>query len=166
MKKIVFAFLVSLLMLPTMASAETKVGVIDTNYIMTKTPEREAIQQTLSKEFKGRKGQLEREFKKLEEDRTNYMSNAKTMSATQRTTTERDLKKRSSDFKLKEEAYKEDFKRRTQEEMKKLGKKLQQAVDAVAKRGGYDLLVDRRAVPYIGPGVQDVSEQVLQELSK
>lgn len=166
MKKIVFALIISLLMLPAIASAETKVGVIDTNYIMAKTPERETVKQTLQKEFEGRKSQLEREFKKLEEDRTNYVNNAKTMSESQRTAKERDLKKRSSDFKLKEEAYTEDFKRRTQEEMKNLGSKLQQAVEAVAKRGSYDLLVDRRAVPYIGPGVQDVSEQVLQELSK
>ncbi|AOE50355.1 OmpH family outer membrane protein [Kangiella sediminilitoris] len=166
MKKIVFAFFVSLMMLPAMASAETKVGVIDTNYIMAKTPEREAIQETLTKEFDGRKNQLERELKKLEDDRTKYVNNAKTMSDSQRTTTERDLKKRSSDFKLKEEAYQEDFKRRSQEEMKKLGQKLQEAVTTVAKNGGFDMLVDRRAVPYIGPGVQDVSDQVLQELSK
>ncbi|AKE52528.1 OmpH family outer membrane protein [Kangiella geojedonensis] len=166
MKKLVFTFLVGLMMLPALASAEMKVAVIDTNYIMAKSPERDTVRQTLSKEFEGRKSQLEREFKKLEDDRTAYMNNAKTMSETQRTTTERDLKKRASDFKLKEDAYKEDFQRRTQQEMREVGKKLQDAVEKIAKQGGYDMLVDRRAVPYMGPKVTDVSDQVLQEMSK
>jgi len=166
LKKLVFTFLVGLMMLPALASAEMKVAVIDTNYIMANSPERDTVRQTLSKEFEGRKSQLEREFKKLEDDRTAYMNNAKTMSETQRTTTERDLKKRASDFKLKEDAYKEDFQRRTQQEMREVGKKLQDAVEKIAKQGGYDMLVDRRAVPYMGPKVTDVSDQVLQEMSK
>ena len=165
MKKLVFTFLISLMMLPALASAEMKVAVIDTNYIMAKSPERDTVRQTLSKEFEGRKSQLEREFKKLEDDRTAYMNNAKTMSESQRTTTERDLKKRASDFKLKEDAYKEDFQRRTQEEMRKVGQKLQVAVEKIAKQGGYDMLVDRRAVPYMGPKVTDVSDKVLENRS-
>lgn len=166
MKKLVIALFVSLSMLPALASAELKVAVIDTNYIMAKSPERELVRETLNKEFDGRKSQLERELKKLEDDRTEYVNNAKTMSESQRTKTERELKKRASDFKLKEEAYKEDFQRRSQEEMRKAGQNLQQAVEKVAKQGGYDMLLDRRAVPYMGPSVKDVSEQVLQELSK
>lgn len=166
MKKIVFALLVGLMMLPALASAEIKIAVVDTNYVMAKTPERDAIKQILLKEFEGRKSQLEREFKKLEEDRSNYVSNAQTMSETQRTKAERDLKKRSSNFKLKEEAYREDFKNRTQEEMRALGQKLQNAVTTVAKEGGYDVLLERRAAPYIGPKVKNVSDQVLQQLSK
>lgn len=166
MKKLVIALFVSLSMLPALVSAELKVAVIDTNYIMAKSPEREAVRETLNKEFDGRKSQLERELKKLEDDRTEYVNNAKTMSESQRTKTERELKKRASDFKLKEEAYKEDFQRRSQEEMRKAGQNLQQAVEKVAKQGGYDMLLDRRAVPYMGPSVKDVSEQVLQELAK
>ncbi|RDX36367.1 OmpH family outer membrane protein [Kangiella sp. HD9-110m-PIT-SAG07] len=166
MKKLVFTFLLSLTMLPALASAEMNVAVIDTNYIMAKSPERDAVNQTLRKEFEGRKSQLEREFKKLEDDRTAYINNAKTMSDSQRTKTERELKKRASDVKLKEDAFKEDFQRRTQEEMRKVGQKLQQAVEAIAKQAGYDILLDRRAVRYMGPKVKDVSEQVLQEMSK
>lgn len=166
MKKLVFTLLVGLMMLPAMASAEMKIAVIDTNYIMAKTPERDSVREELTKEFDGRKSQLEREWKKLEDDRTAFVNNAQTMSESQRTKTQRELKKRASDYKLKEDAYKEDFKRRTQEQMQELGKKLQTAVETIAKRGGYDLLVDRRAVPYMGPKIQDVSEQVIQELSK
>ncbi|GAA0199357.1 OmpH family outer membrane protein [Kangiella japonica] len=166
MKKLVIALFVSLSMLPALASAELKIAVIDTNYIMAKSPERETVKETLNKEFNGRKSQLEREFKKLEDDRTEYINNAKTMSESQRTKTERELKKRASDFKLKEDAYKEDFQRRSQEEMRKAGQNLQQAVEKIAKQGGYDMLLDRRAVPYMGASVKDVSEQVLQELSK
>lgn len=166
MKKLVIALFVSLSLLPALASAELKIAVIDTNYIMAKSPEREAIGEILKKEFDGRKGQLEREFKKLEDDRTEYVNNAKTMSESQRTKTERELKKRASDFKLKEEAYKEDFQRRSQEEMRKAGQNLQQAVEKIAKQGGYDMLVDRRAVAYMGASIKDVSEQVLQELAK
>ncbi|GAA4363773.1 OmpH family outer membrane protein [Kangiella marina] len=166
MKKLVFTFLLSALMIPALANAEMNIAVIDTNYIMAKSPERDTVKETLSKEFEGRKGQLEREFKKLEDDRTNYVNNAQTMSESQRTQAERDLKKRASDFKLKEDAYKEDFQRRTQEEMRKVGQKLQQAVEAVSKQGGYDMLIDRRAVPYMGAKVKDVSDQVLQQMTK
>lgn len=153
-------------MLPAFASAETNIAVIDTNYVMSKTPERESMNEQLAKEFDGRKSQLEREFKKLEDDRTNYVSNMKTMSESQRTKTERELKKRASDFKLKQDALKEDLERRRKEQMQELGNKLRAALDTVAKNGGYDVLIDRRAAPYIGPNIKDVSEQVLQELSK
>lgn len=153
-------------MLPALASAEMKVAVIDTTYVMANSPDRDSVKQTLTKEFEGRKSQLEREFKKLEDDRTAYINNMKTMSESQRTTKERELKKRASDFKLKEDAYKEDFQRRSQQEMKKVGERVQKAVEAVAQRGGYDMLVDRRVVPYMGPNVQDVSDQVIQEMSK
>lgn len=166
MKKLVIALFVSLSMLPALASAELKIAVIDSSYIMAKSPEREEIGEILKKEFDGRKGQIEREFKKLEDDRAEYINNAKTMSESQRTKKERELKKRASDFKLKEEAYKEDFQRRSQEEMRKAGQNLKQAVEKVAKQGGYDMLLDRRVVPYMGAAVKDVSEQVLQELSK
>ena len=166
MKKLVVTFLLGLLLLPAIASAELNIAVIDRTYIMTKAPSGEAMMQKLSKEFEGRKSQLEREFKKLEEDRATYVNNMKTMSESQRTKTERELKKRASDFKLKEEAFKEDFKNRREDEAQILGQKLADAVQAVAKSGGYDLLLERRAAPYIGPKVRDVSEQVIQELSK
>ena len=166
MKKLVFIFLIGLMMLPAVASAELKVAVIDRNYLMANVPSGEAMMENLSKEFAGRKGQLEREFKKLEEDRTAYINNMQTMSESQRTTTERELKKRASDFKLKQEAYEEDLKKRRADEAKKLGQKIADAVEAVAKRGGYDILVERGAAPYVGPKVPNVSDQVIQELAK
>lgn len=166
MKKTVFAFLVSVLLLPAIASAELKIAIIDSGYVMSKTPEIDAIGQKLKKEFDGRKSQLQREFDKLEQDRTDYVNNVKTMSASQRTEKERDMKQRASDLKLKKDAYEEDFKRRSQEERQGLGGKLRTAVDAVAKRGGYDILIERQAAPYVGTNVPNVTEQVLAELSK
>ncbi|NVK22761.1 MAG: OmpH family outer membrane protein [Kangiellaceae bacterium] len=154
------------LFLPISVFANSKIGVIDTVYILAKAPQKEATSNRLKNEFSGRESELKRLGETIEKERTSYINNVATMSESQATTKKRDLQKKVSDFQLKQKAFQEDVARRSREEQQKLGKVVKQAVDAVAKRGGYNMLIDRQAAPYIDATVPDLTQQVMAELAK
>ena len=153
-------------MVPFTAIAEMNVGVIDTAYIMAKLPQRDAVAEKLKTEFTGRENELKRLGETIEKERNDFVKNSTTMTETVATNMKRDIQKKMSDFQLKQNAYKEDFARRSREENMKLGNLVKNAVDAVAKRGGYNMLIDRQAVPYIDPSIPELTQQILTELSK
>lgn len=166
LKKYSSIFAVFLFLMSTAAHAEMTMAVIDTNYIMAKVPQKDAINQKLKDEFSGREDELKRLGEEIERERKDYIKNAATMSESQATEKKRAIQKKISDFQLKEAAFKEDVEKRSREEQQKLGMQIRSAVEAVAKKGNYNMLIDRQAAPYIDSSVPDVTDQVLAELSK
>ncbi|ACV27313.1 OmpH family outer membrane protein [Kangiella koreensis] len=166
MKKLLALFLFILVSTPSMASAELKVGIINFGEVMAKVPQKDAINQTLQKEFSGREDELKRLGEEIEAARTDYVNNVATMSESQATEKKRSIQQKMSDYKLKEAAFKEDLEKRSREEQSKLGGQIRDAVEVVAKKGGYNILLDRQSAPYIDASVPDVTAQVLSELSK
>ena len=166
MKKLFVVVLLVLASLPIAASAETKVGIINFSEVMSKLPQKDAISQKLKKEFSGRESELKRLGEEIETSRTDYVNNVATMSESQATEKKRELQKKMSDFKLKESAFKEDLEKRSREEQLKLASQIKTAVQIVAERGGFNILIDRQAAPYVDESVPDVTDQVLAELSK
>ncbi len=153
-------------MMSGIANAADSIAVIDTNYIMAKVPQKDAINQKLKDEFSGREDELKRMGEEIEKERQDFIKNVATMSESQATEKKRAIQKKISDFQLKEAAFKEDVEKRGREEQQKLGMKIRNAVESVAKKGGYNMLIDRQAAPYIDSSIPDVTEQVLAELSK
>lgn len=157
---------VFLLLMSSMSLAAGNIAIIDTNYIMAKVPQKDAINQKLKNEFSGREAELKRMGEEIEKERQDFLKNVTTMSESQAIETKRAIQKKISDFQLKEAAFKEDIEKRGREEQQKLGAQIRDAVEAVAKKGGYNMLIDRQAAPYIDSSVPDVTDQVLAELSK
>ncbi|WP_417446013.1 OmpH family outer membrane protein [Kangiella sp.] len=166
MKKLLAIFLFVAASMPLMANAETKIGIINFSEVMAKVPQKDAINQKLKKEFTGREEELKRLGQEIETARTDYVNNVATMTESQATEKKRSIQQKMSDYKLKEAAFKEDVEKRSREEQQKLGTQIRNAVESVAKKGGYNLLLDRQAAPYIDASIPDVTEQVLAELSK
>lgn len=166
LKKYSSILAVLLVLISSASYAEINIAVIDTNYIMAKVPQKDAINQKLKNEFSGREDELKRMGEEIEKERQDYIKNAATMSESQATEKKRSIQKKISDFQLKEAAFKEDVEKRSRDEQQKLGLQIRSAVEAVAKKGSYNMLVDRQAAPYIDASVPDVTDQVLAELSK
>ena len=164
MKKI--SFLIISFVFSVAVNAQTKIGVIDTGYIMAKAPQKEAVAQKLKTEFKGKENELKRLGETIKKEQDNFVKNQATMSEMQRTNLKREIQKKMSDFQLKQTAFQEDVSRRSREEQQKLGNLVRNAVDAVAKRGGYNMLIDRQAAPYIDATVPELTQQVMAELAK
>jgi len=166
LKKLLAVFLFVVASAPALASAETKIGIINFGEVMAKVPQKDAINQKLKKEFAGRESELKRLGEEIETARTEYINNVATMSESQATEKKRAIQQKMSDFQLKEAAFKEDVEKRSREEQVKLGNQIRTAVEAVAKKGNFNILLDRQSAPYIDASVPDVTEQVLAELSK
>lgn len=147
-------------------SAETRIATINTGYILAKAPQNDGIKQRLKSQFSGREGEIKRLADSIQKERESLMKNAATMSETQLTNKKRELEKKIADIQLKERNAKEDFQRATREEQQKLGTLIKKAVDAVAVRGGFNLVLDRQAAVFTDVSVPDLTEQVIAELKK
>jgi outer membrane protein len=82
------------------------------------------------------------------------------MSSTDRTKIQRELASLDSSYKLKAKALQEDQRRRGQEEEQKLVMKIRTAIQTVAKKEGYDIVVDAQAILFADPK-DDLSNKVI-----
>ncbi len=164
MKKVLSILLAVVLVAPLSSFAANKVGVVNIMEIMAKLPQNEKVGQQLKSEFSGRENELKRMGEALEKERTDYINNVATMSESQATTKKRDIEKKFADFQLKQKAFQEDLGKRQREERQKISNLVRNAVDKVAKRGGYNLLIDAQAARYTDATVVDVTAQVLAEI--
>jgi outer membrane protein len=70
-----------------------------------------------------------------------------------------------SEYQLKGKALDEDLRRRQGEEQNKLLVKVQKAINTIAEKDQYDLVLQRGAVIYVKPNA-DISGKVVEALSK
>lgn len=82
------------------------------------------------------------------------------MSDSDRIKLQRELASLESDYKLKAQALAEDQRRRGQEEEQKLVMKIRTAIDSVAKKEGYNLVLDANAVLFASKK-DDLSQKVI-----
>ena len=92
-----------------------------------------------------------------------YQKDAPSMNATQRANTEKDLVAKREAYAQKAQAFEQDFSRRQAEERNKIMKRVLDAVDAVAKKEGYDVILDANTVPYFADG-KDITAQVQKQV--
>lgn len=142
------------------AEATQKVGYVATGQAMAQLAKRYNVPEKLRKEFKDRidelrglEGRMKTKVEKMKRD-------GELMSASDRTKIQRELASLDSDYKLKAKALQEDQRRRGQEEEQKLIMKIRQAIQEVAKKEGYDLVVDAQAILYANPK-DDLSAKVI-----
>ena len=82
------------------------------------------------------------------------------MSSDQRQKLQRELAQLDSDYKLKAQALAEDQRRRGMEEEQKLVKKIRTAIDTVAEKNGYNIVLDAQAVLFANKK-DDLSSKVI-----
>ncbi len=166
MKKMLNRALVTMAFLsaPMMAHAE-KIAVVDMGEVFEQLPQREQISQSLKTEFGDRVADVQKmqeEMRKLVEKQ---QRDGALMSESQKTELVREMESLKSDFQLKGKALDEDMRRRQGEEQNKLLVKVQEAINTIAAKESYDIVLQRGAVIYVKPDA-DISDQVVQALSK
>lgn len=164
-KRLVLAVLALALFTGTSYAAEMKIGVVDVRAVISNTPQRETIKVTLQNEFKDRGASLkalEDEINKMEEQRRN---DAPTMSGQQMTDLIRNIEAKVADFKLKEKALQEDFKRRNEEEQRKLLILTKKAIDQVSAKEGLQLVLQAESAAFVDQKL-DISNKVIALMSE
>ncbi|GIU52188.1 molecular chaperone Skp [Shewanella sp. KT0246] len=166
MKKMVNRALVTMAFLsaPMMAHAE-KIAVVDMGEVFEQLPQREQISQSLKTEFGDRVADVQKMQEEMRTMVEKQQRDGALMSESQKTDLVRKMESLKSDFQLKGKALDEDMRRRQGEEQNKLLVKVQEAINTIAEKESYDIVLQRGAVIFVKPDA-DISNKVVQALSK
>lgn len=143
------------------AEAAQKVGYVSTGAVMAELAKQSNVNEKLRSEFKDRIAEVERVKDKLSKGVEKLQRNGELMSESERVKLQRELQSLDADYKLKVQALKEDQRKRGGQEESKLVQKLKAAIDSVAKKEGYDMVVDANAVLFASPS-DDLSQKVIK----
>lgn len=146
-------------------AADQKIGVVNFQEVMGKIPQTAAIMQKLEAEFKDERAvvaQLEKDIKYYQEKlkRDGAVMNAKEKS---------DLEKQIADlfaqYQEKGKALQQKAGVRQNEEQSKIIALVRQAVDGIAAKGKFDLILQQQAVVFSKPD-SNITTQVVEQVSK
>lgn len=149
---------------PIAAQAE-KIAVVDMQAVFEQLPQREQVSQTLKTEFGDRVAAVQKMQEDLRGMLETQQRDGALMSESQKTEMVRKMESMKSELQLKGKALDEDMRRRQGEEQNKLLVKVQQAINAIAEKESYDMVLQRGAVIYVKP-TADISSKVVDALSK
>lgn len=166
MKKIIIMLLA---LLPMAAMAQTaKFGHMDSQAIMQSMPELIKIRGEIEAQAKQYENELQEMQRELQTKAEKYDKEKATMNATMQQQTEEELQKM---YAAMQQAYQDNQQKIQQVQMEKMQPiqtKLQNAIKAVGKNGGYVYIMDLAAgIPYISETLsKDVTAEVKAELNK
>ncbi|QSX35498.1 OmpH family outer membrane protein [Shewanella avicenniae] len=149
---------------PLAAHAE-KLAVVDMGTVFQQIPQREQITDALKKEFGDRMAAVQKMQDDLKGMMEKQQRDAAIMTEAQKTDLVRKMDQIKADLQLKGKALDEDLRSRQGEEQNKLLVKVQKAINDIAKKEQYDMVLQRGAVIYVKPEA-DISGKVVEELSK
>lgn len=153
-----------LLAAPLAAQAE-KIAVVDMQAVFEQLPQRDQVTKTLKTEFGDRVASVQKMQEELRGMLEKQQRDGALMSDTQKTDMVRKMESMKSELQLKGKALDEDMRRRQGEEQNKLLVKVQQAINKIAEKDNYDMVLQRGAVIYVKP-TADISNKVVDALSK
>ncbi|MBO1270428.1 OmpH family outer membrane protein [Shewanella fodinae] len=158
--------LVSLMLVGApMAAYAEKLAVVDMGAVFEQIPQREQVTKQLKSEFGDRMAEVQKLQDELKGLLEKQQRDAQLMTDAQKTDLVRKMESLKADYQLKGKALDEDLRRRQGEEQNKLLVKVQKAINDIAKKENYDMVLQRGAVIYVKPE-QDISSKVVDALSK
>jgi outer membrane protein len=123
------------------AAAQVKVGVVDYARLMEESPQAKAVQDAIRAEFGPRNQQILTQQQALKAREDKLQKDSATMSADQRTKTEKELRDGYRELQRKQQEAQDDFNARRNEEMGKLQRTLIEEVRTYAKTQALDIVI-------------------------
>ncbi|WP_169902792.1 OmpH family outer membrane protein [Paraferrimonas sedimenticola] len=157
--------ILSMLAVPFAANAADKIVVVDMQKVFEQLPQRETVAQAINAEFGDRIAEVQKMQDDLRADMEKQQRDAALMNDKQKTDLARQIEGAQADLQLKGKALDEDLRRRQGEEQNKLLMQVQQAINALAEKEQYDLIIQRGAVVFASEKT-DISDKVVEALSK
>jgi outer membrane protein len=162
LKSTALAIAASLVFVAAPAFAQTKIGVVDYGRLMDESPQATTALDAIRNEFAPKQKDLVNQQQALKTKEDKLQKDAATMSADQRTRTEKELRDGYRDLERKRQEVQEDFNARRNEEMSRLQRTLIEEVRNYAKAQGFDLVI-ADGVLYANPAL-DITPAVLANL--
>jgi len=154
-----------LMMAGAVSAKEMKIGLVDMQEVLSQVPQARKISETMQKEF----GPKIDEVKKLEEDlKYNYDKKRRetaTMSEAQKKELDAQIQKMTQKYEETRRPLEELVAKRQNEERNKLMALVSKAIEQVAAKEQYDLILAKGAAAYSKPE-NDISAAVVAQVSK
>ena len=136
------ALLAFLLVGMNTAFATTKVAYVETGRVLQKSPQVKAVKDKIKKEFARRDDGLVAEQKQLVKLQEKLLKDGSGMKEAERSRLERDVLSRRRKLKSSQAEFQEDLTLRQNEELGKLRKQIAEIIINVAKKNGYDIVLE------------------------
>lgn len=146
---------------PTTAEAQSKVAAVRFDDAVRLSPQYKAADGKMTAEFSKRKSDLEAQSKQFEADLEKFKRDSVTISPDAQAKTQKDLAARQVDLTQAGRKFQEDAQTRQRELTNDVVGKVRDAVVAVAKEKGYDLVV---ADPVYAATALDITDDVVKKL--
>lgn len=159
--------LVFTLMMGLMAGtvfASEKIAVVDMQQIMQRSGDMKGIQESLEKEFKPRRDKLISMEGKIKADMEKFKKEAAVMSKADQKKMQEKIISAQREFEQEGQKYQRELSAKHNAEMQKLYAKVRTVIEKVAKDGGYDLVLQKEAAPYVVNKL-DLTDKVIKKLS-
>ena len=155
------------LALPMSAFAEMeifKIGYVVVEKILKEAPQTAASNKKLEKEFKSRTDALQKKVKTIQKQEKDFNKNSVTMSADERQKAQKNIQNSKIEIQRVERELREDIDIRRREEIGKLQKKINEAIEEMAKEEKYDLIL-YQGVAYASKEI-DITDKLIKVLGK
>lgn len=145
------------------AEAAQKVGYVNTAQVFQALPQREVVLQQMQEEFKDKADELKAIEAKARTKVEKLKRDAELMSQEDVEKARIEIAQLENEFRIKGQSLEQASARREAQEKQKLFKVIQDAVNKIAEKEGYDLVIDITALQYGKPEF-DISEDVIKAL--
>ncbi len=155
----------SMLLASSAMAAEQKIGVVNFQEVMGKVPQTAALMQTLEAEFKDEKAsitQLEKDIKYYQEKKKR---DGALMSEKEKKELDEKMATLFQEYQTKGKALQQKATQRQNEESNKIIALVRQAVDNIAAKDKYDLVLFQQAVVFAKPEA-NLTDKVVELVSK
>jgi len=167
-KKLIKSAGISLVVLTAALSAQAaqaaqKIGYVDTALVFHSLPQVHTIQQKLEKVAKDRRAELDKLKSEVEAKMTKLKRDGQLMSPEQVDNLKIDIQSMQAKLEVKAKAFQSDMNKMQQDETQKVNEKIKKAIDAVAAKQGYDLVLGAQAAVYAKPEL-NLTDAVIKQL--
>lgn len=145
------------------AEAAQKIGYVNTAQVFQELPQREVVLQKMQEEFKDKAAELQSIQAEAKTKIEKLQRDGELLGPEEVEKLRIEIGQLDSKYKIKGQALEKASARREAQEKQKLFMVIQQAVEKVAEKEGYDLVVDIQTLSYAKPEF-NISEQVIKEL--
>jgi|TARA_B110000902_G_scaffold165985_1_gene189501 outer membrane protein len=155
----------SVLLASAAIAADNKIAVVNFQEVMGKIPQTAVVMQSLEAEFKDDKAvltQLEKDIKYYQEK---IKRDGALMAPKEKEELEKQIATLFQDYQVKGKALQQIAGQRQGEEQNKIIALVRQAVDNIATKGKYDIVLEQKSVLFVQPEFT-ITDQVIEQVSK
>lgn len=147
------------------ASAEMKIGFVNTVKLMELAPQAKESASKIEKEFAPRDKKLMAMQREIKEKEDKFARDGAIMPEKEQAKLDRDIRSQKRELKRIREEFREDLNIRRNEELGKIQRLLSKAIEDVGKKESFDVILMENSVVFVSDRI-DLTDKVLKSLKE